>query len=127
MKSNISRLILAVIAISMGLTSCVSIDEKLGGNFIPTDQTWDVFPCEPVPLENITIRKSDYLTGYSTSRITFGSIKDQDFGCSKASSFTLVPLMDTLDFGENHEVLQFHFTASRDTLSTIKDSDLKLD
>ena len=126
MKSNISRLILAVIAISMGLTSCVSIDEKLGGNFIPTDQTWDVFPCEPVPLENITIRKSDYLTGYSTSRITFGSIKDQDFGCSKASSFTLVPLMDTLDFGENHEVLQFHFTASRDTLSTIKDSDLKI-
>ena len=126
MKSNISRLILAVIAISMGLTSCVSIDEKLGGNFIPTDQTWDVFPCEPVPLENITIRKSDHLTGYSTSRITFGSIKDQDFGCSKASSFTLVPLMDTLDFGENHEVLQFHFTASRDTLSTIKDSDLKI-
>ena len=126
MKFNISRLIAAAIATLVGLTSCVTIDEKLGGNFIPTDQTWNVFPCEPIALEGITLRKSDRLTGYSTSRITFGSIKDNDFGCNKASSFTLVPLMDTLDFGENHQVLQFHFTASRDTLSTLKDSDLKI-
>ena len=126
MKFNISRLIAAAIATLLGLTSCVTIDEKLGGNFIPTDQTWNVFPCDQVALEGITLRQSDYLTGYSTSRITFGSIKDNGFGCNKASSFTLVPLMDTLDFGENHEVLQFHFTAARDTLSTLKDNDLKI-
>ena len=126
MKFNISRLIAAAIATLVGLTSCVTIDEKLGGNFIPTDQTWNVFPCKPVALEAITLKRSENLTGYSTSRITFGSIKDNDFGCNKASSFTLVPLMDTLDFGENHEILQFHFTALRDTLSTLKESDLKI-
>lgn len=126
MKFNISRLISAVIAVLLGLTSCVTIDETLGGNFIPTEQTWNVFPCDPQPLSDITIRKSDNLTGYSTSRITFGSIRDGEFGCRKASSFTLVPLMDTLDFGTNPKVIQFHFTAARDTLSTLRDSDLKI-
>ena len=126
MKFNIFGLAAAFAATLWGLASCVTINEELGGNFIPTDQTWSVYPCDEVPLKDITIKKSESLTGYSTSRITFGAVKDDKFGCSKASSFTLVPLMDTLDFGTDTEVLQFHFTASRDTLSTIKDRDLKM-
>lgn len=126
MKFNISRLIGALAAAILGLSSCVTINEELGGNFIPTDQTWSVYPCDPVLLKDITIRKAENLTGYSTSRITFGSIKDGKFSSKKASSFTLVPLMDTLDFGTDTKVLQFHFTASRDTLSTINDRDVKM-
>ena len=126
MKFNISRLIVAFATAILGLSSCVTINEELGGNFIPTDQTWSVYPCKETPLEEITIKKSENLTGYSTSRMTFGSIKDDEFGCNKATSFTLVPLMDTLDFGTDTEILQFHFTARRDTLSTLKDRDLKI-
>ena len=111
----------AIGAVSLILSSCVNINEELGGNFIPTDQIWNVFPCEDVVLENITIEKSDSLSGYSTSRFTFGSVMDDNFTSDRTTSFTLVPLADSLDFGENTEILQFHFTAIRDTLSMLHD------
>ena len=126
MRFNILGLVMAIMVTFGGLTSCVKINEELGDNFIPTEQIWNVYPCDPEPLTEITIKKSDNLTGYSTSRITFGSIKDGDFECMKSSSFTLVPLQDSLDFGEETQVLQFHFTATRDTVSVLKESDKRI-
>ena len=104
-------------AMLLASTSCVNINEELGGNFIPTDQIWSVYPCDAVVLEDIQLHNSDSLSGYSTSRFTFGSVMDDNFTSSKVTSFTLVPLVDSLDFGQETEVLQFHFTALRDTLS----------
>ena len=123
MKYNIFRLFTAIVLITSGLVSCVKINEELGDNFIPTEQIWNVFPCDDVVLNDITMAKSDSLSGYSTSRITFGSIKDDQFADLHSSCFTLVPLLDTLDFGEDTEVLQFHFTATRDTVSILNESD----
>ena len=125
---RVSRIAAAFGAILLGSASCVNIDETLGGNFIPTDQTWNVFPCEPVAFkkEGITLKNSDYLSGYSTSRFTFGSIQSGDFRSDKGTSFTLVPLADSLDFGEDHKVLQFHLTAVRDTLSMVYDKDERI-
>ena len=37
MRFSISGLI-AAITVTLGLSSCVKINEELGGNFIPTDQ-----------------------------------------------------------------------------------------
>ena len=115
----------AISAILLGSASCVNIDESLGGNFIPTDQIWDVYPCEAEILENITMSKSDKLSGYSTTRFTFGAVKDDNFACLKSSSFTLVPLSKDLDFGKEEngypEVRQFHLSAVRDTLSMLYD------
>ena len=108
-------------AILFGSASCVNIDETLGEDFIPTDQIWDVYPCDPVVLEDITMENSDKLSGYSTSRFTFGAVKDDNFTCSKTTSFTLVPLADSLDFGDKPEVVQFHLSAVRDTLSMVYD------
>lgn len=117
--------VFAVIAILYGSASCVSIDETLGENFIPTDQIWDVYPCETEVLENITMSRSDKLSGYSTTRFTFGAVKDDRFACLKSTSFTLVPINKDLDFGKEvngyPKVTQFHLSAVRDTLSMLYD------
>ena len=121
MKLRLTCIAAAVGAILLGSASCVKINEELGGNFIPTKHKWDVFPCDAVALD-VTMERSDSLSGYSSSRFTFGSVKSGDFTSTKSCSFTLVPLADSLDFGEDHQVLQFHFTASRDTVSVPFDS-----
>ena len=85
--------------------SCVYVDDNLGQNFIPGDQIYEV-------------RYSDSLSAYSSSRITVGAIRDSKFGLtSRSSAFTIVPVVDTIDVGENPRVTQFHFTVSRDTTS----------
>ena len=124
---RVSRLA-AIGAILLGSASCVDINEELGGSLIPTDQKWDVFPQEPVVLENIQMQMSDSLSGYSTSRFTFGAINDGSVlgTSSKAASFTLVPLRDSLDFGRNPKITQFHFSAVRDTLSTVNDFEQRI-
>ena len=128
---NISRtsrvwFFVAFWAIMLGSASCVEIDETLGENFIPTDQIWDVYPCESQTLTQITMRNSDKLSGYSTSRFTFGAVKDENFVTRKMTSFTLVPLDKNVDFGKSvngyPKVTQFHLSAVRDTLSMVFDN-----
>ena len=120
---RVSRLA-AIGAILLGSASCVNIDETLGESLIPTDQKWDVFTPEAVDLTDIRLQLSDSLSGYSSTRFTFGAINDEKLGtCMKSSSFTLVPVWDSLDFGRNTKVKQFHFSAVRDTLSTVYDKD----
>ena len=115
----------AIGAILFGAAACVDINEELGKNFIPTDNQWDVFTPAPVNIEQIELQMSDSLSGYSTSRFTFGSINDDTFGtCVKSTCFTLVPIASDLDFGTSPEVIQFHFCAIRDTLSTSVDNQI---
>ncbi len=120
--SRVSRLA-AIGAILLGSASCIDINEELGENFIPTDQRWDVYTPQAVELKDIRLQMSDGLSGYSTSRFTFGAVNDGFLGTSiKSTSFTLVPIADTLDFGSNTVVRQFHFCAVRDTLSMVYDN-----
>ena len=72
---RVGRLV-AIGATLLFSASCINIDEKLGENLIPTDQKWDVFPQEPVVLEEVEMALSDSLSGYSTSRFTFGAVND---------------------------------------------------
>ena len=118
----------AIGAILFGSASCITINEELGQNLIPTDQKWDVFPQEPVVLENIRLEMADSLSGYSTTRFTFGAVNDGSAlgTSSKTSSITLVPIWDTLDFGTDTKIRQFHFTAVRDTLSTVLDNEQRI-
>lgn len=122
--SRVSRLA-AIGAILCGSASCVYVNEELGENFIPTDQKWDVFTPDPVELKEIRLQMSDSLSAYSSTRLTFGSVTDDVMGTTvKSTSFTLVPIADTLNFGENPVVRQFHFNALRDTLSTVYDNQI---
>ena len=119
--------IAAIGAILFGSASCVDINETLGENFIPTDQIWDVYTPEAVPFENIMLHMADSLSGYSNTRFTFGAINDGVLGTTiKSTSFTLVPLATSLDFGTGTKVRQFHFTAVRDTLSMMNDNQLRM-
>ena len=126
MKLKLTCIAAAIGAILFGAASCINVDPTLGSNFIPTDHIWEVYTCDEVALEDITMQRSDSLAGYSTSRFTFGSVKEGDFTGNHSTTFTLVPFADTLYFGEETEVLQFHLTALRDTLSTIYDHQLKM-
>lgn len=117
----------AIGAILFGSASCININEHLGENLIPTEDKWDVFPQEPVVLENIRMQMADSLSGYSTHRFTFGAVNDEILGTViKGTSFTLVPVWDTIDFGKNTKIRQFHFTAIRDTLSTVFDNEQRI-
>ena len=118
----------AIGAILLGSASCITINEELGENLIPIDQKWDVYPQEPVVLENIRLQMSDSLSGYSTTRFTFGAINDAGVlgTSSKTASMTLVPIWDSLDFGKNMKIKQFHFSAVRDTLSTVFDYEQRI-
>ncbi|MBQ8856362.1 MAG: hypothetical protein IJ023_09490, partial [Bacteroidales bacterium] len=120
--------IAAIGAILLGSASCITINEELGENLIPTDQKWDVYPQEPVVLDNIRLQMSDSLSGYSTTRFTFGAVNDGSVlgTSSKTSSITLVPIWDSLDFGKNTKIRQFHFSATRDTLSTVFDNEQRI-
>ena len=97
--------------------SCVYVDDNLGQNFIPGDQIYEVRTAT-FDLDGIRMGYSDSLSAYSSSRITVGAIRDSKFGLtSRSSAFTIVPVVDTIDVGENPRVTQFHFTVSRDTTS----------
>ena len=113
----------AIGAILLFSASCIKVNEQLGQNLIPTDQKWDVFPQEAQPLKDIRLQMADSLSGYSSTRFTFGAVTDDLMGTTiKSTSFTLVPVQDSLDFGTNTEITGFHFTAARDTLSTVFDN-----
>ena len=115
----------AIGATLLGFASCVTIDNTLGENFIPTEQIWDVYPCEDVTLNEITMEYSDKLSGYSNKRFTFGSTRDENFVSNSTASFTLVPVIDSLDFGTEAngypKISKFHLSAVRDTLSMVFD------
>ena len=130
MNFTILRRVCCIAAVGVTLlfsASCIQVNEHLGENLIPTDQKWDVFPLEAQPLTDIRMQLADSLSGYSSTRFTFGSVKDDLMGTTvKGTSFTLVPIQDSLDFGKNAKVTGFHFTAARDTLSTVFDNQLRI-
>ena len=97
--------------------SCVDANNQLGGSLIPVDQMYSIY-CETIPLNSVRMQMADSLSGFSNSRITVGSVRDDVYGLStRACALTLVPLQDTIDFGENPVVQNFHFASAIDTTS----------
>ena len=120
-------LLSAIGATLISHVSCVDINEHLGENLIPSNQLWDVYAPEAVALDDIVLRTSDSLSAYSTRRMTFGTINDGGLGsCRKGTSITLVPLIKGIDLGDNPRPVQFHFSAVRDTLSTVNDNQQRM-
>jgi len=112
----------AIAALLMGCLSCVDSDYKLGGSLVPTDQTYSIYTAE-LPIPEVRAEMPDSLSGFSSTRITIGAVRDEDFGLSTRSCvLTLVPINDTLDFGDNPVVRRFHFSAAADTVSTVDDN-----
>ena len=97
--------------------SCVDANDQLGESLIPVDQMYSIY-SETVPLSSVRMQMADSLSGYSNSRITIGAVRDDVYGLStRACALTLVPISDSLDFGENPVATNFHFEAAHDTTS----------
>ena len=125
MKNRITGLLLASLCIFACGTSCIYVNEELGNNFIPSDQRYEIHIKE-FPIRNITEKPVNDLSGFSSSRITIGSIKNEDGDVvSKSSAFTLIPT-SKYNFGEGGKVTSFHFAVAKDTLSYINEGERKI-
>ena len=114
-----SRWFLAAAATFLCCIGCVSVDNELGGSFLPVNHTYKVVTPAPVEIP-VQMKLADSLSAYSSTRITIGAIRnDEEFGLSTRSScLTLVPMyVESLDFGKNPEFRSFHFTAVADSCS----------
>ena len=120
-KMKTRFLVLAAAAICC--LSCVETDTTLGGSFVPVTETYTFHTVE-IPLEGITQQMADNLSGFSNDRITIGAIREPEYGLTtRGSAFALVPLfVDKLDLGKNPVFKRFHFSAARDTVSTVDPS-----
>ena len=109
-----------------GCLSCVQSNPELGGNLIPAGSRYRVFSTE-FPIEQVKMKMADSLSGYSSSRITIGAVRDDVFGLTEREcALTLVPLYDTLDFGNVQAVKSFHFNAIFDTTSVTRPGDERI-
>lgn len=119
-------LVCAAAAIAL-CASCIESSTQLGGNLIPLGQQYDFHTVE-VPLEEISIRMADSLSGYSSTRITVGAVKDADYGLStRTSAFALIPLLsEDFSFGKDPEFQSFHFSAARDTSSAVREDQMRI-
>lgn len=108
-------------AVAAGIlfTSCVNVDKSLGESFIPDNQLYDLYTTE-FPIEDIRQEQADSLSAYSLYKFTLGAVRDETFGLTtRSAAFTLVPVNDTLDFGNpgTQKFRKFHFSAVADSTS----------
>ena len=101
------------------LSSCTDVDERLGQNYLASNQQYTIHTAS-FPLDSIDVEVPSDLSAFSQYRFIFGAIRDEDLGLSTHScSFTLVPAVDTIDFGKpgTRKIRQFHFSGLLDTVS----------
>lgn len=109
--------IAALAAAVLCCASCVTVDNTLGGGLVPADKQYDLFSVE-LPLEDIYLCMADSLDARSMSRINIGAIRDEDGRLStRGCAMSLVPLHDTIDFGESPVFKSFSFHAFLDSVS----------
>ena len=110
-------LIPAIAATLLSCVSCIKTDYRVGGRLIPVDQTYNIF-SEETAIPEVRMMMADSLSGFSNSRITIGAVRDGRYGLStRSSALTLIPMFSEADFGENPQVMNFHFAAAMDTVS----------
>lgn len=108
---------LIVLAAALCCCSCIESTMSIGENFIPGDSVYELKTIE-FPLEDIQLKIADSLSGYSTAKVTFGSLRDEAGRLTaRTSAIPLVPFYDTLDFGKNPQLRRFYISLVRDTVS----------
>ena len=113
-----------VLLLAAGLLSaaCVKVDNSLGKGLVDKGLIFNTYSAE-IPLEQTKLKLSEDLSGYSDTRITIGAIRDSRFGLTtRASAFTLIPALDTLDLGDNPQAISFDIFFEADTISCANDN-----
>lgn len=115
-----ARILLGAAVLS---ASCINKDYQLGRGLIDTAQQFDIVNAE-FPLSEIRMEMADSLSGYSSTRIVVGAVRDELFGLTtRGSAFTLVPALDTIDLGTNPVVTRFRLHTAADTVSVPNERD----
>ena len=79
------------------------------------------------PLEEIQMKMADALSGYSSTKLTIGAIRDDVFGLTtREAAFPLVPALDTLDLGTNPSAVSLTLRFSADTVSCNEDAQARI-
>ncbi|MCR5408808.1 MAG: hypothetical protein K6E61_06880 [Bacteroidales bacterium] len=113
---------LACAAAALAATACIKVDNSLGSGLVDKSLLYDTYTVE-FPLTNIQMKRSSDLSGYSSTRVVVGAIRDDVFGLTtRESAFTLIPILDTLDLGTNPKPVSFSIYFAADSVSCADDS-----
>ena len=121
------RKILALcMAAALILPGCVVVDNSLGDGLVDKSLLYDTHTVE-FELTEIQLKKSDALSGYSSSKLTIGAVRDEVFGLTtREAAFPLIPALDTIDLGTNPQAVKFTLRFSADTISCNSDSQARI-
>lgn len=116
------HLTLGLAATALLAASCINADHSLGEDLVDKTLLFDTYTVE-FNLDEIQMKPSSDLSGYSDSHVTIGAIRDDVFGLTtRESAFPLLPALDTLDLGTNPEAISFQLYFAADTISYADDS-----
>lgn len=116
-----SFLVLALAA-ALAAPACIKVDNSLGKGLVDKSLIFNTYTAE-FPLEDVQLKSSDALSGYSDTRIALGAIRDDVFGLTtREAAFTLVPALDSIDLGTDPRAVSFSLFFEADTVSCADDS-----
>lgn len=111
-------------ALMMGAASCVKTDFTVGSNFLPENERFKTRVLT-IAIDSIEQRSLEKLSGYSNVRMCVGSMRDEINGMErvtrKGSAVTLIPISDTLDWGQNPKFDKFMLVTAKDTTNVISE------
>ena len=120
------KLIFACAAAALAATACIKVDNSLGSGLVDKSLLYDTYTVE-FPLTNIQMKRSSDLSGYSSTRVVVGAIRDDVFGLTtRESAFPLIPAKDTLDLGTNPRPVSFSIYFAADSVSCADDSQTRI-
>lgn len=120
------KLLVLCLGAALLLPACIKVDNSLGKSLVDKSLLYDTYTVE-FPLEEIQLKYSDGLSGYSDTRLTVGAIFDEVFGLTtREAAFCLVPRADTLDLGTNPKAISFDLYFEADTVSCNDDSQARI-
>ena len=120
------KLLMAGAAAVFALSACIKVDNSLGMGLLDKSLLYDTY-TEEFTLEDITLRRSSDLSGFSSNRIVVGAIQDDYFGLTtRESAFTLVPALDTITIGTDPQPISFDIYFTADTVSCADDSQARI-
>ena len=117
-----SIVLLSLLAAGLLSASCVKVDNSLGKGLVDKNLIYNTY-TEEFPLEEIKMKLSDDLSGYSDKYLTVGAIRDNVFGLTtRAAAFPLIPALDTLDLGKDPTAVSFSIYFAPDSISCASDT-----
>ena len=120
------KLLAFCMAATLVLPGCVEVDNSLGEGLVDKSLLYDTYTVE-FDLTEIQMKKSGTLSGYSSSKLTVGAIRDDVFGLTtREAAFPLIPALDTIDLGTNPSPVGFTLRFAADTVSCSDDSQARI-